>query len=83
MFRVRVHGGKNERRLAVKKVFEVLEVFFFFQEKFLLIPFQPVIPMLMAYETRRFYSDISIRGPVEALDWAPHLQTYFTSPAPV
>ena len=42
--------------------------FFFFHEKFLLIPFQPVIPTLMAYETRRFYSDISIRGPVEALD---------------
>ena len=61
MFRVRVQGGKNERRLAVKKVFEV---FFFFQEKFILTPFQPAIPTLMTYETRRFYSDISIRGPV-------------------
>lgn len=80
MFRVRVQGGKNERRLAVKKVFEV---FFFFQEKFILTPFQPAIPTLMTYETRRFYSDISIRSLVEALDWAPHLQTYFTSPAPV
>ena len=45
-----------------------LKFFFSFQEKFLLTLFQPVIPTLMAYETRRFYSDISIRGPVEALD---------------
>ena len=64
-----MHGGKNERRLAVKQVFEVFEVFFFFfREKFLLTPFQLVIPTPMAYETRHFYSDISIQGPVEALD---------------
>ena len=56
-------GSQSSKFLKFLKFF-----FFFFREKFLLIPFQLVIPTLMAYETRHFYSDISIQGSVEALD---------------
>ena len=50
------------------KFLKFLKFFFFSFGRSSFSPLFNLIPTLMAYETRHFYSDISIQGPVEALD---------------